>query len=53
MPEHGSRRRSSDQRNVLYNEPSMLGVVIAIGIIAAVIAVILIVLFGDVLPSGH
>lgn len=53
MAEHGSRRRRSGQRNVLYNEPSMMGVVVALGVTAAVIAIILIVLFGDLLSADY
>ncbi len=36
MSEHRSRRRSSDQRNMLYEEPSLLGIfaVIALTVVA-------------------
>ncbi len=52
MERHGSRRRSSDQRNLLYNEPSMMGALVVIGLIALVIAIILVVLFGNVFSPG-
>lgn len=47
------RRRNTDQRNLLYHEPSMLAALVTIAIIAVVVAVILVFVFGDVFASGR
>ena len=41
----GRRRRSSDQRNMLYDEPSMWGIGIVLGIVVAAVSLLLIFLF--------
>ncbi len=40
-----SRRRRSDQRNVLYREPSTLGIFAAIFVVAVVVATVLALFF--------
>ena len=45
MPESRSRRRSSDQRNVLYHEPSRWGIFAVIGLVVVIVAVVLAMFF--------
>ncbi len=45
MSEIRSRRRSSDQRNVLYHEPSQWGIFAVIGVVVAIVGIVLAMFF--------